>query len=144
MAKTESTHERLTQRGEIKTSSDRAFGIVFCVVFALIGLWPVLFGGVPRLWSLGLSTIFLLAALIRPALLAPLNRLWTKLGLLLHHVVNPLIMGLLFFLTVTPIALVMRVLGKDPLNLRLDPRAKSYWIERDPPGPAPDTMTNQF
>ncbi|MBT3401824.1 MAG: hypothetical protein HN420_17765, partial [Rhodospirillaceae bacterium] len=87
---------------------------------------------------------FLAIAFLRPGLLAPLNRLWTRFGLLLHRIVNPIVMGFLFYLTVTPMALIMRALGKDLLRLKRDPEAKSYWIERTPPGPAPDTMSNQF
>ncbi|MBI1243533.1 MAG: hypothetical protein GC202_00875 [Alphaproteobacteria bacterium] len=90
------------------------------------------------------SAAFLAAALIYPRLLAPANRLWTKLGLLLYHVMNPLVMGLLFFTVITPMALVARALGKDFLRMRRDPAATSYWIFRDPPGPAPDTMKRQF
>jgi hypothetical protein len=79
-----------------------------------------------------------------PRLLTPLNRLWTRFGLVLHAVVTPVVMGLLFYLTVVPIGIVMRLAGKDLLALRYDPGAKSYWIERRPPGPAPDTMPRQF
>lgn len=124
--------------------SDRSFGIVFCVVFAVIGLYPLLGGGDVRLWSLGLAAAFLLAALVRPGLLAPLNRWWLKFGLLLGRIVSPLAMGLVFFLVMTPTGLIMRMLGKDLLRLRLEPAAESYWIERSPPGPAPETMTHQF
>ncbi|HMB48131.1 MAG TPA: SxtJ family membrane protein, partial [Afifellaceae bacterium] len=74
----------------------------------------------------------------------PLNKLWMKFGLLLHNIVNPLVMGLLFFLTITPIALYFRISGKDPLKLRLEPDARSYWIDRDPPGPDPKTMPNVY
>jgi len=77
------------------------------------------------------------------AALAPLNKWWTKLGLLLYRVVSPIVLGLLFYVTLTPIALVMRLLGKDPLRLRRDPDAASYWIDRSPP-PAPESMKNQF
>jgi hypothetical protein len=83
-------------------------------------------------------------ALARPKTLAPLNRVWTGVGLLLHRVVNPLAMAFVFYGTVAPIGLVLRLLGKDPLRLRFDADVKTYWIERRPPGPAPETMTNQF
>jgi hypothetical protein len=144
MAGSENTHERLTAHEEVKTSSDRAFGIVFCVVFLLIGLWPLFSGGGVRWWSLGLAAGFLAVALARPALLAPLNRLWTRFGLLLHKIVNPLVMGLLFFFVVTPIGLLMGLLGKRPLDLQFEHERDSYWIARTPPGPPPDGMTNQF
>lgn len=124
-------------------SSDRGFGLVMAAFFAIVGLWPVPWSGQPRLWSLGVAAVFMGAALARPGALAPLNRLWTRFGLLLHRIVNPVVMGLVFYLTVTPIGLLMRALGKDPLRLRLDRTAATYWIEREP-GPAPETMKNQF
>lgn len=139
-----STHERLADDGDIKTSTDRSFGIVFAVVFAIIGLWPFLFGGPLRWWSLAIAAVFLAVALIRPALLAPLNRLWTKFGLLLNRIVSPLVMGMLFFVVITPFALVMRMKGKDLLRLKRDPEAESYWIPREPPGPSPETIKNQY
>jgi hypothetical protein len=83
-------------------------------------------------------------ALLWPAVLAPLNRIWTRFGLLLHRIVSPVVLGVMFFGVVTPMGLVMRALGKDPLRLRFDPAARTYWIERRPPGPAPDTLNNQF
>jgi len=139
-----STHENFARREPVKGSSARSFGVVFTVVFAVIGAWPMMAGGEARLWSFVIAALFLAAVLVRPGVLAPLNRLWMRLGQLLHNVTNPVIMGLAFFLAVTPTAVIMRVLGKDLLNRRLDPAAKSYWIERRPPGPRPETMKQQF
>jgi hypothetical protein len=93
---------------------------------------------------LPLAAAFLLVALVYPRLLGPLNRLWLKVGLLLYKVMNPIVLGLLFFVTIMPIGLVMRAMGKDFLRLRLDSGAKSYWIDRTPPGPPPQSMRNQF
>ena len=137
-------HENLARNEEIKTSSDRAFGVVFTVVFAIIAAWPLLGGELPRWWALAISGLFLAASLVRPSVLAPLNRLWTRFGLLLHRIVNPLVMGLMFFVVVTPMGVIMRLAGKDPMRLRRDPAAATYWIEREPPGPAPETMKQQF
>ncbi|MEE9139709.1 MAG: SxtJ family membrane protein [Alphaproteobacteria bacterium] len=137
-------HEDFSRGPTAEAGSERAFGIVFAAVFTMIGLWPLLGGEGARLWSLALGGMFLVAALVRPALLAPLNRLWSRLGRLLHGIATPLVMGLLFFTAVTPTALVMRALGKNPLRLRFDRRARTYWIERRPPGPEPETMRNQF
>ncbi len=137
-------HEDLRREEAVQGSSDRAFGVVFTVVFAVIGFWPLIGAAEPRWWALAVAGLFLVAALVRPVLLAPLNRLWLRFGLLLHRVVNPIVMGFLFFAVVTPVGLLMRMTGKDPLRLRPDPRAKSYWIAREPPGPAPETMKNQF
>ena len=91
-----------------------------------------------------MSAAFLAAALVWPGVLAPLNRLWTRFGLLLHRLVSPLVLGVMFFLVITPMGLVMRALGKDPLRLQRDRAARTYWIDRQPPGPAPDSLNNQF
>jgi hypothetical protein len=138
------THEDNARTHEVKQGSDRAFGLVFAAFFALIGLWPLIGGEGVRGWAIGLALAFLLVALSRPALLNPLNRGWFLFGLLLHRIVNPLVMGLLFFGTVMPIGLLMRLFGKDPLRLKFDSTAESYWITRDPPGPAAGGMKNQF
>ncbi len=128
----------------VQSSSDRSFGFVFTAFFAIVGLLPLLHGHAIRLWWLGFSALFLLLALLVPASLAPLNRLWTRFGALLHRIVSPIVLGILFFLIVTPIGLLMRALGKDPLRMRLDHTAKTYWIERTPPGPDADSLKNQF
>ncbi|MBF0285383.1 MAG: hypothetical protein HQL51_13105 [Magnetococcales bacterium] len=128
----------------MKPGSERSFGLVFTAFFALVGGWPLLHGGVPRLWAGVAAGVFLVLALAWPRGLAPLNRLWFHFGLLLHRVMTPLVMGILFFAVFTPMGVVMRLLGKDPLRLRLDPKASSYWIPRDPPGPAPESMKHQF
>jgi hypothetical protein len=133
-----------TSHNEVKMGSERSFGLVFAGFFALVGLWPLLGGEAPRNWALGLGALFLLLAFAAPKLLTPLNKLWFKFGLLLHHIVNPLVMALMFFVVIMPIGLLMRIFGKDPLRLRFDREAKSYWIPRDPPGPAPESLKNQF
>jgi hypothetical protein len=128
----------------IQSSSDRSFGFVFAAVFLIIGFYPLLHAAGIRIWAVAVSGVFLLLAALVPQILAPANRLWTKFGLLLHHVVSPIALGILFFLVVTPTGLLMRLFGKDPLRLRFDPAADSYWIKRDPPGPAADSLKNQF
>lgn len=125
-------------------SSDRSFGLVFSVFFVVVGLLPLLGGHSIRLWSLGLSGAFLLLALFIPSVLAPANRVWTKFGMLLHSIVSPIALGILFFAVVTPTGFVMRLFGKDPLRLRFDPSPRSYWILRTPPGPDADSLKNQF
>ena len=124
--------------------SDKAFGLVFSAVFGLIGLYPLVDGAPARFWALALATLFLVVAFARPRLLSPLNRLWTKFGLVLHRVVSPIALFAVFCLAVLPTALVLRALGKDPLRLRFDPRSKSYWIERKPPGRSDQQMKKQF
>ncbi len=129
---------------KVTAGSERSFGIVFACVFALIGVVPWLLGHGLRLWALIVAAIFLAAAYLAPALLAPLNKLWFRFGMLLHHVVNPVIMALIFYGAVLPTGLLVRAMRKDLLRLKRDPRAESYWIKREPPGPAPDSMTRQF
>lgn len=140
----EMAHESFQRAEQIKGSSNRSFGIVFATVFAIVGLLPLIFGSAPRAWALALAGGFALAALAVPGILAPLNRLWLKFGLLLHRVVSPLVLGIMFFLVLTPTGLLMRLLGKDPLRLRFDKDAASYWIDRTPPGPPPESLKDQF
>lgn len=125
-------------------SSDRSFGFVFAAVFALIGLYNAWHAGKAWPWLALVAAGFLSLALIRPAVLAPLNKLWMKFGLLLAAIVNPIVLGILFFLVFTPMAFVARLVGKDFLRLKKQPEAKSYWIVRDPPGPEPVSMKDQF
>ena len=125
---------------DIKISSNRSFGIVFFVVFLLVGLYPLTYSGELRLWSVIISLIFLVLALINSKILTPLNKLWFRFGIFLGKIISPVIMGIIFFLVVTPIGLVMRLLGKDLLNLRYN-KNKSYWIEKNDPK---SKMKNQF
>ena len=125
---------------DIKISSNRSFGIVFFVVFLLIALYPLTYGGEIRIWSLIISLIFLILGLLNSKILAPLNKIWFKFGILLGKIVSPLIMGIIFFLVVTPIGLIMRLFGKDVLNLKYN-NNKSYWIEKNGPK---SKMKNQF
>lgn len=125
-------------------SSNRSFGFVFTVFFVIVGLLPLLNGGGIRLWALGVSAVFLLLALVAPKILAPANRAWTKFGLLLHKIVSPIALGILFFGVVTPTGFVMRLLGKDLLRQRFDRSATTYWIARTPPGPDAESLKNQF
>ena len=125
---------------DIKISSNRSFGIVFFIVFLLIALYPLTYGGEIRIWSLIISILFLILGLLNSKILAPLNKIWFKFGILLGKIVSPLIMGIIFFLVVTPIGFIMRLLGKDVLNLKYD-KNKSYWIEKKGPK---SKMKNQF
>ena len=125
-------------------SSNRGFGLVFAAFFLIIALLPLLQGHGVRLWAAGISLAFGGVALAIPTILAPLNRLWTRFGLLLHGIVSPVALAILFYGVVTPTGLIMRLLGKDPLRLRLDPSAPSYWITRTPPGPDADSLKQQF
>jgi predicted membrane metal-binding protein len=138
------THERLFVDDEIKGSKDRTFGLTFAAVFLLYACWPLLRGRSPRWWVLAMGAAFAITALLVPRALAPLNRFWLRVGLLLNRITNPIVMGLLFVTTIIPLALMLRALGKTPLQLGRDPSASTYWIDRRPPGPAPSTMSRQF
>ena len=137
-------HEDLSREQQVEGSSDRSFGLVFAGVFLLIGAWPLLQGASPRWWAVGVAAVFAVVAVMRPTMLVGINRLWIKLGVLLGKVVSPIALGILFYGVMMPIGAVMRLTGKDPLRLKLDSGARSYWIVRKPPGPPPDSMTNQF
>ena len=125
---------------KIKISSNRSFGIVFAIVFLLISFWPILNEGQIRLWSIIISIIFLILGLLNSKLLKPLNILWFKFGIFLGKIISPLVMGIIFFFVVTPIAVLMRLLKKDLLNLKFTNKT-SYWIEKNDPK---SKMKNQF
>jgi Saxitoxin biosynthesis operon protein SxtJ len=129
---------------EVRPGSDRNFGLVMAGAAAIFGGLPLLRLAAPHWWLLGVAIAFAALALLMPRALQPLNYAWFRFGLLLHRVVSPVIIGAVFFLCVTPIGLLMRLFGKDVLSLRHRSDLPSYWIVRDPPGPEPGTMTNQF
>ena len=137
-------HEDYSRHADEPRGSERNLGLTFAVVLALIGALKLYRGSGSGLYWLATAALFLACACLWTAPLRPLNLVWHRLGLLLFAVVNPIVMGVVFFTTVAPIGLLMRFLGKDPLRLKLDRAARSYWIERDPPGPAGPQMKNQF
>ena len=125
---------------EIKLPTNRSFGIVFFIVFLIIALWPMKNGMDLRLWSMIIAIIFLILGLLNSKILTPLNIIWLKFGLLLGKIISPIVMGLVFFVTVTPIGLLMRLFGKDLLSLKMN-KDKSYWIKREE---KINSMKNQF
>ena len=129
---------------EIEVGSNRSFGVVFFTVFLIIGLWPLISDNPVRVWALTIAGIFLVIALVIPRLLAPLNRIWFRFGMLLARVINPIVMFIIYVVTVLPIGLVLRLSGKDLLRLKMNAETDSYWIHRDPPGPEPESLTDQF
>ena len=137
-------HENYTRNEIVTGASDRSFGIVMTAAFTLMSLLNWCHQGRAWRWTIGIAAVFLAVTLFRPGALKPLNRLWLKFGMLLHKVVNPIVMALVFFGTVLPTGLVMRMLGKDPLRLERQPNVDSYWIERCPPGPTSESMKDQF
>jgi len=129
--------------GHIPTeqSSPKSFGIVFSIVFLIVALYPLANSEDLRIWALIVSAIFLLLAFVAPNVLSLPNKLWYKFGILLGSIIAPIVMALVYFLTVLPMGLVMRLLGKDLLRQKLDKNAKSYWIDRTEPV---GSMKNQF
>ncbi|HUB62868.1 MAG TPA: hypothetical protein VL996_00175 [Methylocella sp.] len=139
------THEPVTSFRKIDAGSDRTFGLAFGVLFAILGLWPLFHrAGSPRWGLIFLSLALLAAARLRPQWLRPLNRAWFKLGLALNRIVNPAVMAILFFGAVVPLGWVLRRKGEDLLRIKMKPEATTYWIAREPPGPAPDSLKKQF
>jgi Saxitoxin biosynthesis operon protein SxtJ len=137
------THEDFGREMHGSGPSDRNFGFVFTAFFLLLALWPLRHGRPVRLWSLALSVACFLVTMVQPRLLHTFNRVWTHCGVLLGKVVNPIVTTLLFFLVFTPVALILRVLGKETLRLKTEPEARSYWIERSGSNDLSD-MSNQF
>ena len=127
-------------QNDIKIGSNRSFGIVFFIVFFLISIYPLVNSESIRIWSLIVSLIFLILGAINSKLLSPLNKVWFKFGLLLGRIISPIVMGIIFFLVVTPIGIIMRSLGKDLLNLKYN-KDNTYWIEKSGPK---SKMKNQF
>ena len=126
---------------KIKISSNRSFGLVFFAVFLIVALWPLKYEEDIRLWSLALSIIFLILGVLNSKLLTPQNKLWFKFGILLGRIVSPIVMGIVFFLVVTPTGVFMRLLGKDLLKTNKTKSASTYWIKRDKQH---STMKKQF
>lgn len=125
---------------KIKISSNKSFGLVFSLIFLLITLWPILNNAEIRIWSFVISIIFLILGLLNSKLLSPLNKIWFKFGLFLGKIVSPLVMVMIFFFVVTPIAILMKIFRKDLLNLKYSKKS-SYWIEKNE---IKSKMKNQF
>ena len=130
----------MNKNSDLKIGSNKSFGIVFFIVFLIVGLYPLVNNEELRIWSLIISLFFLILGSINSKILTPLNKIWFKFGILLGRIVSPVIMGVIFFFVVTPIALIMRIIGKDLLNLKFN-KDKSYWTQKTGPK---SKMKNQF
>ena len=128
-------------KNKIKIGSNRSFGVVFFIVFFLISIYPLFNNGSVYYWSLFLSLAFLILGLLNSKLLTPFNKIWFKFGIFLGGIIAPITMGVVFFFVVTPVGFIMRILGKDLLNIKYNSKKDSYWIKRDKPI---DTMKRQF
>ena len=126
---------------KITVPSNRSFGLLFFIIFLAISLWPIKSGGDLRLWSFILSLVFLILGITNSKLLAPLNKLWFKIGIILGNFISPVIMGVVFFLVVTPTGIIVRILGKDLLKTNKNKNISTYWINRDKKN---STMRKQF
>lgn len=124
--------------------SERSFGLLFAAVFAIVAIWLWFSGALPHSWFFGVAALFALSALLFPAALRPLNFLWFKFGLLLHALVSPVVLAIMFFLVITPTGLIMKLCGKRFLGLGKEQPLDSYWIAREASGPNAESMKNQF
>lgn len=132
------------RKPELVLPSNRSIGLLFTAVFAVVAVWPLLFGEAFRIWAAVVCTALAAITLLAPDALAPLNRAWMRFGALLHRITSPIVLAFIYFAVITPFGLVMRVAGRRPLALARDPSAETYWTDRDPPGPEPDSIRNQF
>jgi Saxitoxin biosynthesis operon protein SxtJ len=138
------THETVSSFRKVAIGSNTKFGVTFGVLFGILGFWPLFHHNSPKWWLVAMSAGVLAAALLFPRCLTLPNRAWFQLGLALNKIVSPIVMGGLFFGAVVPVGWYVRKTGKDLLHLKLDSEAATYWIERNPPGPAHGTLTKQF
>lgn len=127
-----------------KVLSNRSFGLIFAGIFLIVALFPLLGGGEVRRWATYIAIAFSGTALITPVLLTPLNRAWAAFGQVMHKITNPLLMGLVFFLTVVPTGLILKILGKDPMQRKLDHQTKSYWVARETNAITKESFDDQF
>lgn len=124
--------------------SNRSFGTLFVVVFALLAGLAWWHGKAAAPWLAGVSGLFAIVTLLAPKWLTPLNKAWMGLALILNKIVSPIVLGILYYGMLTPLGVGMRLMGKDPMRRKLDREAKTYWIARDPPGPPPASLQDQF
>jgi hypothetical protein len=129
---------------QTKLPPDRHFGVLFTIVFAALAGINYFRSGYAYLWLVGVSALIGVVTLARPQLLRPFNALWMRFAALLHRIVSPLVLGAIFYLVLTPVGVLQRLTGRDTMRRRPEPQAKSYWVQREPPGPPPESLRNQF
>ncbi len=136
--------ERFGHGDSPRGSTDRFFGLLFSAFWGVMAMAPLRRGGSIRVWAVVLAAAFLVTSLLRPTVLGPLNHLWQRLGQLLQKLTTPILMAVLYFSTIVPFGLIMRLLNRDALGLKWERGSATYWIPRDPPGPRPESMKDQF
>ncbi len=139
-----SKSHRFSRFEDLNVPPNKSFGITFAVIFLVVGLFPLLRGGAVMLWALIVSGCFLLIALTVPKVLALPNKLWTLFGHMMGKITNPLLLGILYFLFITPFSLLLRLFGKDFLRMGFSKKCESYWIEKPAPRPVSESMKSQF
>jgi len=132
------------EHSTVEVGSNRSFGFVFTTVFTLIGLLPLFNDNPVHIWSLIIAGIFFALSIATPNTLKPLNILWFKFGLLIGRFINPIVMFVIYVVAILPMGLLLKLFRKDLLSLKFDKSASSYWVKRQPPGPAPDSLKDQF
>jgi Saxitoxin biosynthesis operon protein SxtJ len=137
-------HEDFSRKEAADGPSNRSFGLTLGIFFALVGLAPLLHSRPVRWWAVAPAAVLLIATAVLPSVLTVPNRLWMKLAWLISKITNPIVTGLMFYLLFTPVAIICRLMGKDLLRLKFDDGVDTYWIPRQPAGPPPETMRNQF
>lgn len=137
-------HEGTRQEVITNRSSNRSFGLVMMTFFLLIAALPLFSGHQVRLWALGIAAAFAGLGIRDSKVLTPLNRVWFKVGLLIHKGTSPIILGFMFYVVLTPVALILWVFSVDLLKLKFEPNKKTYWIDRSPPGPRPESLGDLF
>ena len=137
-------HENLKRKNNLVTPSDRSFGLVITSACVIVALYPLIATRTPHWWLLVVAAILFVLSLVKPNLLTPFNRIWTRFGLILGKFVNPIVLGLMYYLIIFPLALVLKLFGRDQMQRKFNSELETYWQNREPPGPTPGSMQNQY
>ena len=134
----------LKKNHKLTGSTDKTFGLFFALIFLLFSIWPFFQGNNPRIWLAFFAVSLAIIAFIAPRLLSPFNKIWSQFGLFLHRLISPLVLGLIYLIAVIPISLALKLSGKDPLRLKIEPENDSYWILVKESEKTKSSMLNQY